>query len=1509
MYNIFSKIDDNKLLNFYLNETLSFVREIIYFNLNFSLNQNQKIKYLNSQMQTYFLTLLILLYNKKEKIYLENEIILIFIEIYSHIKSSDLINLNYIIFSIILDIEFYKYKKDIFGKKILNDFKKELEEKSCDIKSIINKEFLYKIFNLDFCFVSKEYKHKIIMEIFLKFISFDENKIKDVKVVSDLYNMINKEFNLYFLNLKNEIKIYHYLKILYLNFDIVKKVFEKNDDFKANIIENMEKIDYMHCKYCNYNLTLLYLLNQEIINDDNDNDYNFTFSSNGFMNNPSFLFLNCFFSQIFYLSNRERLKFIKIKSDPIDYIFLLMNKKKEVFDLQKFIPKFEKIIIYINILFSLNNDSNMLDKIIYFFKLIMNFLKRIIKSEMDIIDKKNETNSDDSENNLKNLFLSSSMKSFFNIYLNIDYNKAIEELKYIINISINFVTFPFYFRLLSENENNKNYNEIKIFDIIVDELKNYKITYNLNNEKNIIKNNILLLIIIYNIILNKYDEINQEFESIILLFCYHLRDNYFFNCKYIFDTNESLDKDLKKKNCEKKFLIEMVCEIFYRFYEIKNYDVISVCPLEGLFIVKKNWEILNIDEQYFNDIKTIDNKYLFFNNKFLNDFAKGEEVQEVIFSVYFILYFLEKYYNNENINNNTIINKKSKKETSNPSLKIIKELLGKINNLLEQNTKKIKNSIKELEKKNKYKSYTDLLEYIISKNNSSKFSLDSLIEYYKKTKNKNEQKYTRKDKRKTTTVLTGNIDEKRLKISNISNSKNNNIEKKSSTKLILQLIKPKERSFSFSKNSTNQISYFDKYGFNEINNIIDFNEIKESKDTNKRKSIMMGQYIVSSKQNIKLIKPKENKMIDNSEKESKEESYLKQKLKEINIPFIYFKKFFKLKKILKIKKLFNPKEYYLWNKFSIMLKDAIFSQKKFELIKILFNIKFKNCKVKKSSELKNRDFYLKYPSKLKNFICDDYYRPFTKPDLNFFNNKLLKVSHKYLNSKFLSDNNFDIEKINKIEFPRIIPINFDGLQSDIKIECECVNNYGSIFGELYINHAFLLFVGDSEKDPRKPEKKKTYENTKVELNYLYSFFLDERRKNKKKYIIMYYCEIKEIVIRRFCFQYTGYEFFMKNNKSHLFNFFNKNNLYKFIKTMFNKLEKVKEKDNKDYIKNQILNTFIRNPTNLLFNVNEEINFNVINKLVEHFEKNDFRNKHFKNELSNFKYLLLLNKYSSRSYNDLFQYLIFPLLYLDKERSHERDLSKAISLNKNESDYEGAISSIMNNYENVGYHFNYHYSTSGYVLYYLVRMNPFTEEHLKLQSNQFDVPKRMFYDIDNYLQAITFSEENRELIPEFFCNYEIFLNINYLNLGYIIDENLMINDLVTGDKNGIAETIINYRQLLEKRDIIPWVDNIFGCNQYVENDNKIYNIFPLTSYEQNNNYELLKKKWKEKGSSDSEIINQIKDKLNLIGLGICPVQLFKNQLKKRKSIYLSSKEYSLSKINNSKSSGTNLNKDF
>ena len=53
---------------------------------------------------------------------------------------------------------------------------------------------------------------------------------------------------------------------------------------------------------------------------------------------------------------------------------------------------------------------------------------------------------------------------------------------------------------------------------------------------------------------------------------------------------------------------------------------------------------------------------------------------------------------------------------------------------------------------------------------------------------------------------------------------------------------------------------------------------------------------------------------------------------------------------------------------------------------------------------------------------------------------------------------------------------------------------------------------------------------------------------------MYFCEIKEIFIRRFCLNYVGYEIFMKDNRAYLFNFFNKNNLKKFLILMSQKLE-------------------------------------------------------------------------------------------------------------------------------------------------------------------------------------------------------------------------------------------------------------------------------------------------------------------------------------------------------------------
>jgi factor associated with neutral sphingomyelinase activation len=60
----------------------------------------------------------------------------------------------------------------------------------------------------------------------------------------------------------------------------------------------------------------------------------------------------------------------------------------------------------------------------------------------------------------------------------------------------------------------------------------------------------------------------------------------------------------------------------------------------------------------------------------------------------------------------------------------------------------------------------------------------------------------------------------------------------------------------------------------------------------------------------------------------------------------------------------------------------------------------------------------------------------------------------------------------------------------------------------------------------------------------------------------------------------------------------------------------------------------------------------------------------------------------------------------------------------------------------------HYSTPGYVLYYLVRVAP--EYMLCLQNGRFDAPDRMFHSIiDSWESCLNNPADLKELIPEFF----------------------------------------------------------------------------------------------------------------------------------------------------------------
>lgn len=84
-----------------------------------------------------------------------------------------------------------------------------------------------------------------------------------------------------------------------------------------------------------------------------------------------------------------------------------------------------------------------------------------------------------------------------------------------------------------------------------------------------------------------------------------------------------------------------------------------------------------------------------------------------------------------------------------------------------------------------------------------------------------------------------------------------------------------------------------------------------------------------------------------------------------------------------------------------------------------------------------------------------------------------------------------------------------------------------------------------------------------------------------------------------------------------------------------------------------------------------------------------------------------------------------------------------------------------------FHYGSHYSSAGIVLFYLLRLPPFSMENQKLQGGQFDHADRLFNSIrDTWLSAAGKGNTSdvKELIPEFFYMPELLENRSNLDLG-------------------------------------------------------------------------------------------------------------------------------------------------
>ena len=249
-----------------------------------------------------------------------------------------------------------------------------------------------------------------------------------------------------------------------------------------------------------------------------------------------------------------------------------------------------------------------------------------------------------------------------------------------------------------------------------------------------------------------------------------------------------------------------------------------------------------------------------------------------------------------------------------------------------------------------------------------------------------------------------------------------------------------------------------------------------------------------------------------------------------------------------------------------------------------------------------------------------------------------------------------------------------------------------------------------------------------------------------------------------------------------------------------------------------------------------------------FQKSKLTDLWKRRKISNFDYIVALNRIAGRSFNDLTQYPVFPWVLSDytsvsidlSDSRVYRDLSKPIgALN---SDRLDQLLERYNELELFGFTevekflYGSHYSSPGIVLHYLIRQEPFTTMAIDLQSGRFDCADRLFFDLaETWKSCLTSTSDVKELIPEFFCTPEMFLNTNHLPLGRTQTGKVLGDVTLPPWAKGSAYEFVRMHRLALESNYVSehlhhWVDLIFGYQQRGTPALAAHNVFHHLSYE-------------------------------------------------------------------------------
>ena len=469
---------------------------------------------------------------------------------------------------------------------------------------------------------------------------------------------------------------------------------------------------------------------------------------------------------------------------------------------------------------------------------------------------------------------------------------------------------------------------------------------------------------------------------------------------------------------------------------------------------------------------------------------------------------------------------------------------------------------------------------------------------------------------------------------------------------------------------------------------------------------------------------------------------------------------------------------------------------------------------------------------------DEYMPTFSRYDeKNMFKHK----SEENVNYNFnLENNNIIVEKIKNIN-----PLD----KEKNRIRCCLIKKKYHIKGEIIIKEIKeekknnmklfnIIFCADNGTNDETCNKNtvntdKTIRNTIINCKnnqICYGSIFPYAKKEYNRKILIKSKDIKFILIRNYYRRFSAIEIFtFKSNKSYYFNFretinfknLNNINLLKVIN------------DNKNFIKFK----FNKNYPGGWYNKKYE------NTMFPLFSEqiNEWKNKI--NFYNKYDLLITLNLLSNRSFKDIYQYPVFPILYKpikiigEKERDLHKHLGmqelndKSISRKEiTEETYNSSNISIDDEDENKQkYLFNTHYSNPVYVCNYLIRIFPYSIISIELQGDGFDSPNRIFYSTQRTFEnTLAQKSDLRECIPEMYYLPEMFENKNQLNLGTIDEDeeidNILFNDNENDNKEYSKYSFLEkFRNYLESNEIKinEWIDLIFGKDQKQDNQKRFY----------------------------------------------------------------------------------------